>query len=41
MLVTSGFVVVAGELATTAADVDVQQLVRTRLRELGYDRIEW
>jgi len=41
VLVTSGFVVVAGELATTAADVDVQQLVRTRLRELGYDRIEW
>ena len=36
-LVTTGLVVVAGEISTSA-DVDIQRLVRPRLREIGYDR---
>ena len=39
-LVTTGLVVVAGEI-TTSAYVDIQRLVRQRIREIGYDRAKY
>jgi S-adenosylmethionine synthetase len=38
-LVTTGLVVLAGELTTTA-DLDYTELVRQTIREIGYDRAE-
>jgi S-adenosylmethionine synthetase len=39
-LVTTGLVVVAGEITTTTS-VDIPKLVRTTIREIGYDRAEY
>jgi S-adenosylmethionine synthetase len=39
-LVTTGLVVVAGEI-TTECYVDIPRLVRTRIREIGYDRAKY
>jgi S-adenosylmethionine synthetase len=39
-LVTTGLVIVAGEI-TTECYVDIPQLVRTRIREIGYDRAKY
>jgi S-adenosylmethionine synthetase len=39
-LVTTGLVVVAGEISTSAY-VDIQRLVRQRIREIGYDRAKY
>ena len=39
-LVTTGLVVVAGEISTSAY-VDIQRLVRQRVREIGYDRAKY
>ncbi len=39
-LVTTGLVVVAGEI-TTSAYVDIQRIVRQRIREIGYDRAKY
>jgi S-adenosylmethionine synthetase len=39
-LVTTGLVVVAGEITTTTY-VDIPRLVRERLREIGYDRAKY
>jgi len=39
-LVTTGLVIVAGEI-TTETYVDIPRLVRTRIREIGYDRAKY
>ena len=39
-LVTTGLVVVAGEI-TTSTYVDIPRLVRSRIREIGYDRAKY
>src|SRR5687768_10868057 len=39
-LVTTGMVVVAGEI-TTDTYVDIPRLVRTRIGEIGYDRAKY
>jgi S-adenosylmethionine synthetase len=39
-LVTTGLVIVAGEI-TTECYVDIPRLVRTRIREIGYDRAKY
>jgi S-adenosylmethionine synthetase len=39
-LVTTGLVIVAGEI-TTECYVDIPRLVRTRVREIGYDRAKY
>src|SRR6266508_6680894 len=39
-LVTTGLVIVAGEI-TTDTYVDIPRLVRSRLREIGYDRAKY
>jgi S-adenosylmethionine synthetase len=39
-LVTTGLVVVAGEITTTTS-VDIPKLVRTTIREIGYDRAKF
>src|SRR5687767_902523 len=39
-LVTTGLVVVAGEI-TTETYVDIPRLVRNRIREIGYDRAKY
>ncbi|HEY3069796.1 MAG TPA: methionine adenosyltransferase [Gaiellaceae bacterium] len=39
-LVTTGVVIVAGEI-TTETYVDIPRLVRTRIREIGYDRAKY
>jgi S-adenosylmethionine synthetase len=39
-LVTTGLVVVAGEI-TTSAYVDIPRLVRDKIREIGYDRAKY
>jgi len=39
-LVTTGLVVVAGEITTTTS-VDIPKLVRTTIREIGYDRAKY
>src|SRR5919106_518859 len=39
-LVTTGLVVVAGEI-TTKTYVDIPKLVRDRIREIGYDRAKY
>ena len=39
-LVTTGLVVIAGEISTSAY-VDIQRLVRHRIREIGYDRAKY
>ena len=39
-LVTTGLVVVAGEI-TTKTYVDIPRLVRERIREIGYDRAKY
>ena len=39
-LVTTGLVVVAGEITTTTY-VDIPRLVRNRIREIGYDRAKY
>jgi S-adenosylmethionine synthetase len=39
-LVTTGLVIVAGEI-TTETWVDIPRLVRTRIREIGYDRAKY
>jgi S-adenosylmethionine synthetase len=39
-LITTGLVVVAGEI-TTEIYVDIPQLVRTKIREIGYDRAKY
>ncbi len=39
-LVTTGLVVVAGEISTSAY-VDIQRIVRQRIREIGYDRAKY
>src|SRR5687768_3470931 len=39
-LVTTGLVVVAGEI-TTETYVDIPRLVRERIREIGYDRAKY
>jgi S-adenosylmethionine synthetase len=39
-LVTTGLVIVAGEI-TTECYVDIPQLVRSRIREIGYDRAKY
>jgi S-adenosylmethionine synthetase len=39
-LVTTGLVIVAGEI-TTEIYVDIPRLVRTRIREIGYDRAKY
>ncbi|MGH3033037.1 MAG: methionine adenosyltransferase [Gaiellaceae bacterium] len=39
-LVTTGLVIVAGEI-TTETWVDIPSLVRTRIREIGYDRAKY
>ena len=40
-LVTTGLVVVAGEITTKATSVDIPKLVRTTIREIGYDRAKY
>src|ERR671936_408518 len=39
-LVTTGLVIIAGEI-TTECYVDIPQLVRSRLKEIGYDRAKY
>jgi S-adenosylmethionine synthetase len=39
-LITTGLVVVAGEI-TTSTYVDIPRLVRSRIREIGYDRAKY
>jgi S-adenosylmethionine synthetase len=39
-LVTTGLVIVAGEITTTTY-VDIPRLVRSRIREIGYDRAKY
>ena len=39
-LVTTGLVVVAGEITTTTY-VDIPRLVREKIREIGYDRAKY
>src|ERR671936_1736073 len=39
-LITTGLVIVAGEI-TTETYVDIPRLVRTRIRDIGYDRAKY
>ncbi|MGE5130426.1 MAG: methionine adenosyltransferase [Sphingomonadaceae bacterium] len=40
-LVTTGLVVMAGEITTTATDIDFQQVARDTIKGIGYDNTEY
>ena len=40
-LVTTGLVVLAGEITTTARDVDFQEVARSTIKSIGYDNNEY
>ncbi|MGH8739192.1 MAG: S-adenosylmethionine synthetase N-terminal domain-containing protein, partial [Burkholderiales bacterium] len=40
-LVTTGLVVMAGEITTSAFDIDFQQVARDTIKSIGYDNTEY
>ena len=40
-MVTTGLVVMAGEITTTATDIDFQQVARDTIKSIGYDNTEY
>ncbi|HKI65487.1 MAG TPA: methionine adenosyltransferase [Burkholderiales bacterium] len=40
-MVTTGLVVMAGEITTVAADIDFQQVARDTIKSIGYDNTEY